>query len=173
MKMNFTQWSLDTSKVNIIIINHFFQFFYSLRDAKVYTLTIYDEFVWTLKGKVQNNDKWDKMVTYEVPCAMMIGHMQWVLLGIIVMYMVGLFDKGWISNTIIHASYIRLWIMFTRNDKRGIWMFWMVLNLKKSQMKQISNKSPITKNGNKEWGWHSTPQLMSVVPFNNIIDKKN
>jgi len=83
-----------------------------LHDAKVYTLTIYDEFVWTLKGKVQNNDKWDKMVTYEVPCATMIGHMQWFLLGIIVMYMVGLFDKGWISNTIIHASYIRLWIMF-------------------------------------------------------------
>lgn len=62
---------------------------------------------------------------------------------------------------------------FKRNDKRGIWMFWMVLNLKKSQMKQISNKSPITKNASKEWGWHSTPQLICVVPFNDIIDKKN
>ncbi len=112
MKMSFIQWSLDTSKVIIIIINHFFQFFLFI----VWCKSLYIDNLWRIclnfERELQNNDKWNKMVTYEVPCATMICHMQWVLLGIIVMYMVGLFDKGWISNTIIHASCIRLWIMF-------------------------------------------------------------
>jgi hypothetical protein len=37
--------------------------------------------------------------------------------------MVGLFDKGWISNTIIHASSIKLWIMIFLNDKRNMHFF--------------------------------------------------
>jgi hypothetical protein len=102
-------------------------------------------------------------------------------------------DRSHAMSSIGHHCYVYGWTLWQRMDlqyhnscfiyqtfdnvlkemTKEIWMFWMVLNLKKSQMKQISNKSPITKNASKEWGWHSTPQLICVVPFNNIIDKKN